>query len=293
MNFRLLFIITLITNLVWANSCYIFYFNNPIFTELIRSDRISETQLDEAITKDILGRSDYGGRWQVPFQKKWDQYRRDFSFRNQVLFEIKKRQYEKALEMLDVPVEKNLRYRLWEKRFLFSQILSGAINGAVNYGVYMLVGSAGYVAHIPRVRFINPREIPDAVLWDMLNNPDLSVSSRQYFVTKLRLKSNIGFEALQKIINTVLLAAAVHTVTGFVMDPVGQIEKRFNQTTSQVQKLADHNNDEAIQLLETKKARFLAEGNQDKARLAEQMIQDIRQEYQKSNLADTDLQMNF
>jgi hypothetical protein len=199
--------------------------------------------------------------------------------------EFHRRQYERRLAQMGLPVRRDIRTRLRENKHYLSLAFSAAANGAVNFLAYKYLSSAGILIHIPATRIFNERSLPDDVLNELIEakSTDDTPKTRAYVRSKIKFGADEVIAAGRRMFNFGILAVLIFTHGDLITDPEGASIRLMDTTTSQIREAAREQNKETLQLLYAKRAKFLAEGQLDKVAKADALILEVQN--QKSNSA--------
>lgn len=261
-----------------AKHCFQYYYSNKIFDALMTESSITESLLLKSAMKDVLGQQSLGDasqRWLLGIVEGINY---NNTFKEQIMIEVRRREFKRLSSSLGLPTNRDLRFVLHQNKHLLSQFISLAINSSVNLLSFKFLGSAGYLVHIPKFKVFDPREIPDEVLSELIENPDPGYHTNKFLKYKIKFVTQTVLNNIRKFFNVGIVVTALLFNYNILTNPNKFLDNQINLTLHAVNSLTVSKNLETIKSLETKLEHFKLQNDQEKIIAAEELIQSIKLE---------------
>lgn len=247
----------------------------------------SRTRILRAIEADVLGLktipalsidASARSRRALYQMKRWfDLLHMKKSRTDDALIEFHRRQFEKVLDRQGPSAHNDFQARLRDAKPYLSTMFSVAANGAVNYLSYTYLGAAGVVVHVPALRLFDARNIPDAVITELINAKpsDPTPRTRAFINTKVKHGADIVFQTVRRIFNFSIIALAATFYADLLIDPAAWMQKNVDATTTTLYAVAGEQNQRTLRLVLEKRANYVARGDLESVAAADALIAEI------------------
>jgi hypothetical protein len=237
----------------------------------------SDWKILKAAQFDILGERSLSQKARDHALSFLEIFRVNQNYREQIEIEIRRRDFKAALQEMGVTTHTDPLYWLRNNKHYFSTLFSVAVNSSLNYLSYHYLGTAGFVAHVPKTRFFKPDQIPDAVIEELLTSDNVQPRTRNYIKARVGHGADLVINNVRKYFHIGLLASVVIMHGDILMDPFGYVNNQLSRTSDAISNYARNSNLELIQKLELKKELFLKKGALEKVAAAEALIREIKE----------------
>ena len=254
-------------DLAYAQSCRDIFEKQPNFQILVQKTSVTQTEILKAAERDLIGDPT------VSIQaKNWA--RNSFALLNlksnlsrQAKIEAKRRKYEHSFNDLDIPIHPDLRFLLSKYKPYLQSIFALGANGAVNYLTYKYFSSIGYLIYIPQIRFFNSREVPDAVLAELIfaDKYNDAPKTRNYIFSEIKFGAQKVYEAVRAVAYAGIFSIFIVSHSDLISDPTGHVYHEMDNTSLAINRMSLENAQQTIQLLEAKKRSLIASQKLDDA----------------------------
>jgi len=242
---------------------------------LLNKTSVSDWKILKAAQADIIGDRSLTQKARDKFLSFFEMFRTNQNYREQIEIEIRRRDFEAALEKMGVQTHSDPRYWLRNHKHYFSTLFSIAANGGINYLSYHFLGHAGFLVHLPKTRFFKPEEIPDAVIAELLASDTIQPRVRQYVMTRVSHGADLVLNNIRKYFNIGILASFAVLHGDMLMDPQNYLNNQLTHSSEAITNYALQSNLELKAKLEIKKEHFEKSGQLENAAAAEKIIKQI------------------
>ncbi|WP_374035343.1 hypothetical protein ACES2I_06195 [Bdellovibrio bacteriovorus] len=248
------------------------------FETLSRQSRVTETQVYQAAKADVLGDRNLSMKAKMAAAEFFNIFQLNKDYRRELSIEIQRRDYKRALEKMGVQVKLDPMTLLRHNAHYFRLLFSLGANAGLNYLSYQYLGSAGFIVSVPHFKFFRPEKIPDAVLMEILTQPEGGPLTKAYVSSRVRHGADVVISSLNKYIFVGLLSWMTVFHHQVITDPTAYIENQALISASAMTKAVYEQNIKTISGLELKLHEFQTTGQSEKAEKALLLIENIKKQ---------------
>ena len=261
-----------------ALTCIDLFRSDSAFQKLSQQTEFTETQLLNAAETDVLGAQSLSAKAKRWAQSYFAALRTHQSFRESLRVEIRRRDYQRALNEMGIESHSDLKSILKKYRPYISGVFALGINGAVNYLSYRYLSTYGYLVFLPSIRLFDPQQVPDEVLLELLstNTSEDAPKTRTYIFARWRHGAQTIYDNVRKIFPITVLSTFAVFHAQLITDPGAYVGSQLDTASSGINMAAYKQNENTIYLLETKKKDFERLNEEDKVKMSNDLIIDLQ-----------------
>ncbi len=243
-------------------------------SELLEHEILTEYQILKAAKDSVLDQKTIPAKVRQKMEDILEVFFINKKFKQELLIEIERRNYRAALEKMDIPIKKDIRYTYTTHKHYFRLVLSLVLNGAANALSYHYLGKGGVLVNLPITRFFKPEQIPDAVILELVNT-GAGPKTKAYLQYRFQHGSDMALRNVIKYVNLAVLTYLIVFHHEALTDPEAYIADYIAKISSALNAQTYKNNLEMIKSLKEKKSVFESQGNTEKATKAQALIDSL------------------
>lgn len=243
--------------------------------ELLEHEALTDYQILKAAKDVILDQKTIPDKIRQKMEDILEVFFINKKFKQELLIEIERRNYKAALEMMNIPVKKDMRYVYTTHKHYFRLVLSIVLNGTANALSYHYLGKGGLLVNLPTTRFFKPEQIPDAVILELINT-GAGPKTKEYLQYRFRHGSDMALRNVIKYVNLAVFTYLIIFHHEFITNPEAYIADYIAKISNALNAQTYKNNLEMIKSLESKKSAFESQGNLEKANKAQALIESLK-----------------
>jgi len=225
-------------------------FLQPIYS----NGKITESAIFEAAAKELIRSTEtnYDSYLKNKFIRILESLNYNRNFRNELLLEVKRRDYRKLAEKLNIEITDDIPAVLKRNKHYFSTIFSLALNGSVNWFTYQFLGTMGYIVDIPKLKIFDPRKIPDDVLNELIDLSYQGQQSRKFISLHFKYGADYIWNTVSSYMAIGILIYLLIENHQMLTDPSGYLQDQLENSLGSINYAIYMENLKQISLIEKK-----------------------------------------